>query len=54
MDMLAEGALLNSEITQHIKEEMELSRDDAVPPSISSTQCQDILRCGRNQAVLSS
>ena len=45
---LVEGALPNSEITQCIKEAMEPSRDDAGAPSISSSQCQDILRCDRN------
>ena len=51
---LIEGALSNSEITQCIKEAMELSWDDAGAPSISSTRCRDILRCGQNQATSSS
>ena len=51
---LFEGALPNSKIAEHIKEAMELSRDDAGAPSISSTWCQDILRCGWNQATSSS
>ena len=51
---LTEGALPNSEIEQRIKEAMELSWDDVGAPSISSTWCQDILRYGQNQAMLSS
>jgi len=46
--VLAKGALPNSEITQRIKEAMELSRDDVGAPLILSTRCWDILRCGRN------
>ena len=52
--MLAEGALPNSEIAQRIKEAMELSWDNVRAPSISSTRCRDILRCGQNQAMSSS
>ena len=37
--VVTEGTLPNSEITQRIKEAMELSRDDAGAPSISSTHC---------------
>jgi len=51
---LAEGDLPNSEITQCIKEAMEPSWDNAGAPSISSSLCQDILRCGQNQAMSSS
>ena len=43
---LAEGVLPHSEVAQRIKEAMEPSRDDAGAPSILSTQCWDILRCG--------
>ena len=36
---LAEGALLDSEITQHMKEAMEPSHDDVGAPSILSSWC---------------
>ena len=43
---LAEGALPNFEIAQHIKEATEPSQDDAGAPSILSTRCRDFLQCG--------
>ena len=51
--VLAEGALSNSEIAQRIKEGMEPSWDDMGAPSILSSRCRGILRCGQNQATLS-
>ena len=52
--VLVEGALPNSEIAQRIKEAMEPSWDNAGAPSILSSRCRGILRCGWNQATLSS
>ena len=50
---LAEGALPHSKVVQRMKEAMEPLWDDVGAPSISSTRCWDILRCGPNQAMSS-
>ena len=51
---LVERALPYSKVVQCIKEEMEPSWNDTGAPSILSSWCRDIHRCGRNQAMSSS